>query len=360
MQPVAIAVNRTDKDFTRMKALTLIEYNKLVYGEVPDPKLVADEVLVRVRTCGICGSDVHGMDGSTGRRRPPIIMGHEAAGVIEDVGRDVRDWKQGDRVTFDSTVFCGACWYCKRGLINLCDNRRVLGVSCEDYRQHGAFAQFLAIPQRILYALPDNVSFDQAAMVEPVSIAVHAVEITPVSLGDTAVVVGAGMVGLLVVQALRVAGCGRIIAVDLEPEKLELAEKFGADVGYKADACDVPQDVRDLTGGRGADVALEVVGLSASVNTAIASLRKGGSLTVVGNLSPKVEFPLQVVVTRQLRLQGSCANAGEVPACLELLGRKAMTPELLISATPPLAEGAAWFNRLYAHEPGLLKVILQC
>ena len=343
-----------------MKALTLTEYKNLVYGDVADPQIAADEVLVRVRTCGICGSDVHGMDGSTGRRRPPIIMGHEAAGVIEAVGSQVKDWKKGDRVTFDSTVFCGACWYCQRGMINLCDNRRVLGVSCEDYRQHGAFAEYLAIPQRILYALPDSVSFEQAAMVEPVSIAVHAVEITPVSLGDTAVVVGAGMVGLLVVQALRVAGCGEIIAVDLEPEKLELATKFGADLGLNPNACDVAAEVRKQTGGRGADVALEVVGLGASINTAIASLRKGGSLTIVGNLSPKVEIPLQVVVTRQLRLQGSCANAGEVPACLDLMGRKAMTPELLISATPPLAEGAAWFNRLYAHEPGLLKVILNC
>ena len=130
--------------------------------------------------------------------------------------------------------------------------------------------------------------------------------------------------------------------------------------GNRFKPCDVAAEVRNQTGGRGADVALEVVGLGASINTAIASLRKGGSLTIVGNLSPKVEIPLQAVVTRQLRLQGSCANAGEVPACLDLMGRKAMTPEILISATPPLAEGAAWFNRLYAREPGLLKVVLHC
>jgi L-iditol 2-dehydrogenase len=343
-----------------MKALTLVEYKKLVYGEVPEPKIAADEVLVKVRTCGICGSDVHGMDGSTGRRRPPIIMGHEAAGVIEEVGAQVKGWKKGDRVTFDSTVFCGTCWYCQRGMINLCDNRRVLGVSCDEYRQHGAFAEYVALPARILYALPDAVSFEQAAMVEPVSIAVHAVGINPASLGDTAVVVGAGMVGLLVVQALRVAGCGKIIAVDLEQEKLDLAQKLGADIGLKADACDVPQEVRNLTGGRGADVALEVVGLTASVKTAVMSLRKGGSVTLVGNLSPTIELPLQAVVTRQLTVAGSCANSGEVPACLDLMSRKAITPEALITATPPLEEGAAWFNRLYAHEPGLLKVILQC
>src|ERR1035441_8590022 len=158
-----------------MKALTLTDYKKLAYGDAPDPQIAADEVLIRVRACGICGSDVHGMDGSTGRRRPPIIMGHEAAGVIAAGGAQVVNWKLGDRVTFDSTVFCGTCWYCQRGLINLCDHRRVLGVWCEGYRQPGAFAEYIALPHRILYALPHSVSFEQAAMVDPVSIAVHAV-----------------------------------------------------------------------------------------------------------------------------------------------------------------------------------------
>ena len=343
-----------------MKALTLTEYKHLVYGDAPDPQIAEDEVLVRVRACGICGSDVHGMDGSTGRRLPPIIMGHEAAGVIAELGKGVKDWNEGDRVTFDSTIFCGTCWYCRRGWINLCDHRRVLGVACEDYRQHGAFAEYVALPQRILYRLPDSVSFEQAAMVEPVSVAVHAVERTSVSLGDTALVVGVGMIGLLVVQALRAAGCGKIITVDLEPQRLKLALALGADIGLKADECDVAGEVRSQTHGRGADVALEVIGLSPTINTAVASLRKGGSLTLVGNLRPSVEIPLQAVVTRQLTLAGSCASNGEYPACLQMLARRAIKTEALVSATAPLAEGAAWFNRLYNREPHLLKVILQC
>jgi L-iditol 2-dehydrogenase len=287
-------------------------------------------------------------------------MGHEAAGVIAEVGKEVEGWKPGDRVTFDSTISCGTCWYCQRGLVNLCDHRRVLGVSCEDYRQDGAFGEYVALPQRILYRLPDSVSFEQAAMVEPVSVAVHAVNRTPVSLGDTAVVMGVGMIGLLVVQALRVAGCGKIIAVDLEPQKLKLALTLGADAALKADECNVVEEVRSHTDGRGADVAVEAIGLSPTINTAIASLRKGGSLTLVGNFRPTVEMPLQAVVTRQLTLAGSCASCGEYPACLDLLGRKAINTEALVSATPPLAEGAAWFKRLHDGEPGLLKVILEC
>ena len=343
-----------------MKALTLTEYKHLVYGDVPEPQIADDEVLVRVRACGICGSDVHGMDGSTGRRRPPVIMGHEAAGVIAEVGNQVRGWKVNDRVTFDSTVSCGTCWYCQRGLVNLCDHRRVLGVSCEDYRQDGAFAEYVALPHRVLYALPDAVSFEQASMVEPLSVAVHAVDRTPVTLGCTGVVIGTGMVGLLVLQALRAAGCGKLIAVDLEPEKLKLALTLGADVALKADECDVAEEVRNHTERRGADVAFEVIGLSTTIKTAVACLRKGGWLTMVGNLQPSVELPLQSAVTRQLTLAGTCASSGEYPACLDLLARGVINTDAVVSATRPLSEGAEWFGRLYNHEPGLLKVILQC
>jgi len=341
-----------------MKALLLKDYSDLVYQEVPEPELREDEVLIRVRACGICGSDVHGMDGSTGRRRPPIIMGHEASGVIAEVGEKVTGWNKGDRVTFDSTVYCGSCWFCQRGLINLCDHRQVLGVSCEDYRRHGAFAEYVAVPQRILYRLPEAVSFEHAAMVEAVSIAVHAVERTPVSLGDTAVVVGTGMIGLLVVQALRLAGCGNIIAVDLDEERLKLAQRFGADLSLKADGCDVSKEVKRYTRGRGADLAMEVVGTGPSLNSALACLRKGGVLTLIGNLKPSVDLPLQAVVTRQLTLYGSCASSGEYPTCLDLMARGAINTQALISATPPLAEGALWFKRLYDREPGLMKVIL--
>jgi L-iditol 2-dehydrogenase len=341
-----------------MKALMLKDYGDFIYQEVPKPQIGEDEVLIEVRACGICGSDVHGMDGSTGRRRPPIIMGHEASGTISEVGEKVIGWNRGDRVTFDSTVYCGSCWYCQRGAINLCDNRRVLGVSCEDYRQDGAFAEYVAVPQRILYCLPEAVSFERAAMVEAVSVAVHAVERTPVSLGDTAVVVGAGMIGLLVVQALRLAGCANIIAVDLDAERLKLARRLGADLSLKADDCDVLEEVKRYTRGRGADLAMEVVGTSLTVNSALACVRKGGGVTLVGNLKPSVELPLQTVVTRQITLYGSCASSGEYPACLELMARGAIDVEALISATPPLADGAVWFKRLYDREPGLLKVIL--
>ena len=342
-----------------MKALVLKEYRRFAVEDFAVPVLQPDEVLVRVRACGICGSDVHGMDGSSGRRIPPLIMGHEAAGEISEVGSAVKNWRAGDRVTFDSTVYCGECWFCTRGKINLCDNRRVLGVSCGEYRRHGAFAEFVAVPQRILYRLPENLSFEQAAMVEAVSVAVHAVKRTPLADDATTLVVGTGMIGLLVVQALRAAGCQHVIATDLEESKLSLAKKLGATHVIKADDAALLEKIRALTSGRGADAAFEVVGLPPTVKTAIEAVRKGGSVTLVGNLKPQADLPLQSVVTREITLIGTCASAGEYPECLELIAGGKINVTEFISATPPLTEGAQWFERLYAGERGLMKVLLK-
>ena len=341
-----------------MKALLLKEYEKLEMTEMPEPQIGSGDLLVQVRACGICGSDIHGFDGSTGRRIPPLIMGHEASGVVSKTGAEVRQFRVGDRVTFDSTIYCGKCYFCRRGEVNLCDNRQVLGVSPGEYRRHGAFADYVSVPQHITYPIPDALSFEHAAMIEAVSVAVHAVGLTSVRLGDTAVVVGSGMIGLLAIQALRFAGCSRVIAIDLDERRLRLAAELGAEVCLNASRPDLASVVRDYTSGRGADVALEVVGNTPALQTALASLRKGGTLTLVGNLSPKVELPLQSVVTRQIRMLGSCASAGEYPTCIDLLARKAIRVDPLISAVAPLAEGAAWFQRLHGGAPNLMKVIL--
>ena len=342
-----------------MKALVLKEYKQFAYEEVPTPDPSPEEVLVAVKACGICGSDVHGMDGSTGRRRPPIIMGHEASGVIAGVGTAVRQWAPGDRVTFDSTIYCGHCSFCQRGDINLCDNRRVLGVSCEDYRQNGAFAEFVAVPERILYRVPEQLPLDHAALVEPFSIALHAVRRSPPALNDTAVVVGAGMIGLALVQALRHTGCGRLIAIDVADDRLKLARECGATHTLNSLKDKPAETVGQLTQGRGADIAFEAVGLSATVDLALRCVRKGGAATLVGNVMPKIDFPLQVAVTRELSIYGSCASRGEYPACLDMLARGALQAEPLISAKAALADGASWFDRLYKKEAGLLKVVLQ-
>jgi 2-desacetyl-2-hydroxyethyl bacteriochlorophyllide A dehydrogenase len=347
-----------------LKALVLKEYMKLSYEDAADPRIQPDEVLVEVKACGICGSDVHGMDGSTGRRIPPVIMGHEASGVIVERGPAAGsapggEWRVGDQVTFDSTVWCGECWYCRRGEINLCENRRVLGVSCAEYRRDGAFARYVAIPHRILYRIPKGVGFDRAAMVEPLSIAFHAVRLARPQVNDVALVVGAGMIGLLIVQVLKVAGCGRVVSADVDPSKLKRARENGADEALDPQAPDFAEQVREMTSGRGMDLSFEAVGVTAALQTALASVRKGGRLTLVGNVAPKVDLALQFVVTREIAMLGSCGSQGEYPACLDLIASGRVNLDPLLSAKAPLSEGASWFDRLHKRDPGLMKVILQ-
>ncbi|MHC4403745.1 MAG: galactitol-1-phosphate 5-dehydrogenase [Planctomycetota bacterium] len=341
-----------------MKALVLTQYNHFEIQDVPTPQIGPNDVLVAVKACGVCGSDVHGMDGSSGRRIPPIIMGHEASGVIAQVGQGATDWQVGQRVTFDSMLSCGVCPFCRGRQINPCDPRRVLGVSCDEFRRDGAFAEYVAVPENILFCLPDGLSFEHAAMTEPLSVAVHAVDRVPIRLNDTAVVVGTGMIGLLVVQALRAAGCGRILAVDVDPERLDLARRLGADEGLKPDEADVTAEVLRRTDGRGADVVMEAVGMPVTVSLAVASVRKGGSVGLIGNLTPEVPLPLQAVVTREITLFGSCASSGEYPACLDMIARGTVDVEALISTRAPLDEAPSWFERLYHGKGGLLKVIV--
>lgn len=342
-----------------MKALLLTAPSRLEYVDFPDPSPADDEVVVRVRACGICGSDIHGWDGSSGRRNPPLIMGHEAAGEVVAAGPRVTTFRTGDRVTFDSTISCGRCRFCRGGQINLCENRRVVGVAPAEYRQHGAFAELLTLPERILYRVPDALPFPEAAMVEPVSIAVHAVQRTTIAPGATAVVVGSGMIGLLVIQALRWAGAGRIVAVDLADNRLELARRLGATHAINSGRADVAAEVSRLTDGLGADVSFEVVGFTPTLNLAVGVLKRGGTCVLVGNLSPKTDLLLQQVVTKELTLTGSCASAGEYPLCLDLIARGVIDVKPMIEKVVPLADGAQWFEKLSARDGGrYMKVIL--
>jgi L-iditol 2-dehydrogenase len=284
-------------------------------------------------------------------------MGHEAAGLIAAVGEDVSGLAKGDRVTFDSTVYCGACPHCLRGNINLCDNRQVLGVSCGDYRRAGAFAEYVVVPARIVHRLPDQLSYTEAAMLEAVAVALHAVAVTQVPADSTALVIGAGMIGLLILQALRATGRSRVFVADLDESRLKMATELGA-TAVLSSKTDLVAQVMKLTDGAGVDVVLEAVGRNETVSAAIDCVRKGGTVTLVGNISPEVTLPLQKVVSRQIRLQGSCASAGEYPQAIELVASEAIRVQPLITAVAPLDQGPAWFERLHAGEPNLLKVVL--
>jgi L-iditol 2-dehydrogenase len=285
-------------------------------------------------------------------------MGHEAAGIVAAVGSEVTSVSLGDRVTFDSTVYCAKCEFCLRGEVNLCDNRQVVGVSCGEYRRAGAFAEYVSVPECILYRLPPTLSFAEAAMLEAVSVALHAVKVSGIEGGETALVIGAGMIGLLILQAARVAGCSRVFVADVDATRLQMAASLGADETLLLSGAELLGEVLRLTSGRGVDMVLEAVGRNETVGSAIDCVRKGGTVTLVGNIAPEVSLPLQRVVTRQIRLQGSCASAGEYPEAIEHVSSGRIKVAPMISAVAPLRDGPQWFERLYAREPNLMKVIL--
>ena len=341
-----------------MKALLLSRYSQLDIVEIPCPVPAADEALIEVAACGICGSDIHGYDGASGRRIPPIVMGHEAAGTIVALGSEVTGFSPGDRVTFDSTVYCGHCSFCLRGQVNLCDNRQVIGVSCNEYRRYGAFAEYLTVPARILYRLPDDFSFAEAAMLEAVAVALHGVGVSPVHAGDTVLVIGAGMIGLLLLQAARAAGAAHVFVTDIDPTRLQLASELGASETCCLAGDELLTRIHQLTAAQGVDLVLEAVGRSETIASGIDCVRKGGTVTLVGNISPNVTLPLQKIVSRQIRLQGSCASAGEYPQAIRHIASGAIRVGPLITAVSPLSDAASWFKRLHAREPNLMKIVL--
>ena len=342
----------------QMKALVLEEYNMLVYKDVPLPVINENEVLVKVMACGICGSDVHGLDGSTGRRIPPIIMGHEASGIITKTGSAVRNWKAGERVTFDSTVYPLDDWYTLRGSYNLSNNREVIGVSPGPYRRNGAFAEYLAIPQHILYPIPDEVSFEHAAVVEAAAVAMHGINISGTEPGDTCIVTGTGTIGLFLIKLLKIFGASKVIAIDINPEALKTATRAGADFTFMPGEDDIAGKIRVICNGRGADIAFEAAGKNETINLSVDLVRRGGKVVLIGNSSPKVDLPLQKVVTGELKLLGSCAIRGEYDLILNLMKDGRLKVDDQILAVAPLADGAEWFRKLYNKETAPGKVIL--
>ena len=341
-----------------MKALMYIAPLKFEYTDAPMPAPADQEVLVRVKAVGICGSDVHGYTGSTGRRIPPLIMGHEAAGVIEALGAKVTGYAVGDRVTFDSTVYCNECPACRQGRVNLCQNREILGVSTPTFRRHGAMADYVVVPQWLLYRLPEAVSFEEAALIEPAGVGMHAARITPIDVNDVVVVIGAGQIGLFAMQAARIRGAATLVVMDVREERLAFAKQLGADVTIHSGQGDPAEALRRATGRPAADVVLEAVGLEQTVQLALRLTKLGGNLTLIGNVTPAVQVNLQQIISKEVTIRGSAAIAGEYPACLNYIAQGRLQAKPMISRRMPLAQGQAAFDALHHQEPGLVKIVL--
>lgn len=316
------------------------------------PTLGPDEVLLEVKAAGICGSDIHGYTGSTGRRTPPLVMGHEVAGRVAAVGEAVSRVAVGDRVVVQPLLTCGACSNCRAGLPNICLHRTGVGMNFA-----GGYAEALRVPERLLYPLPEGLGWVQGTLVEPLAVALRAANLTPLALGDTAVVVGAGPIGLLTLLALKLKGAGAVVVTDVSDHRLELARKLGADVAVNVTEASALDTVRELTGGDGAHAVVEAVGTSATVQASLELVRPGGHVTWLGNAAPQVELAMQALVTREVTVRGSYGFADEFGRALALLAAGTLTPDALIELTAPLRDGPELFRALARGERAEVKVV---
>ncbi len=338
-----------------MKGLVYHGPKELLWEDAEDAILGRKDVRIAVKAVGICGSDVHGYLGLTGRRTPPMIMGHEFSGVVDQVGEEATRWQVGDRVTVQPAQFCGTCEFCKEGLTNLCGNKRFYGaMDC-----NGAMAEHIVVPEHLVYRLPDSVDFSSGAMIEAAAVAYRGVKNAGDLSGKHVLVIGAGTIGQLVTAIVRLKGAKRVYVSDLSDARLEVAKKMGADVVLNPKSMDIRRIVMDSTDNKGVDVAIEAVGVTPSAKQSIELLRTGGTAVWIGNSAKFVEVPMQEIVTRELHIRGtyiySHEEFGEV---LEMVGDGGISFDPIISLHAKMSEGARWFAQL-ADSPGdLIKVIL--
>jgi L-iditol 2-dehydrogenase len=337
-----------------MKALVYEAPWQMPLRQIDLPEPNPEDVVISVRAVGICGSDVHGFMGTTGRRKPPIVMGHEFSGMITAAGNQVITYKVGDRVVGQPLLPCGTCDNCQAGLWNICVNRSGLGMNL-----NGAYAEAVRVPQQLLYRLPEALSWEQGAMVEPLAVAMHAVNLTPLKLMATVVIIGAGTIGLLTLLAARLRGAGKIIVTDLSPHRLEMAQRLGAVVTVNVAEQDPIAVVKEQTNGLGADAVIEAVGITATVKQSLAVVRTGGHITWIGNSQPEVELNMQQVVTRELTISGAYGFNKEFAHSLEAIrsGKIDITP--LIEKIAPLDDGPQLFQALASGQLDAVKVILK-
>lgn len=315
-----------------------------------------DEVLIRADAVGICGSDVHGFTGESGRRKPGMIMGHEVAGTVVDAGAAVASVHPGDRVAVYPTLGCGTCRHCLGGMEHICPNKRILGVNAG---QWGAMADFFTCHQRQAFLLDPQVDPAIGLFAEPLAVALHAVHRMSPARNAILAIVGAGTIGLALLLVLRDLGFESVFIIDKIDEKLELAGKFGAKTIH-ADRDNATQIIADETGGRRATGVFEAVGLAGTVRTAYNLCEFGGTVVLIGNLAKEFTLPLQGVTSNETTLQGSYGfTRTEFEEAVHLASRKETLLRQLISGSCSLEETPGVMERMARGELNALKMVIR-
>jgi 6-hydroxycyclohex-1-ene-1-carbonyl-CoA dehydrogenase len=325
----------------------------------PEPAPAHDEILVRVAACGLCHTDLHYIDhGVPTAKQPPLILGHEATGAVAQVGERVTQVKVGDRVLLPAVLPCGACVACRTGRENICLRLRMFGNDVD-----GAYAEYVTAPAKDVFILPDEIPLVEGCIIaDAVTTPYHAVknraEVRP---GDTVVVYGCGGVGLNVVQFARLAG-GIVIAVDVADEKLDHARRLGAAdvINARQEPAGVAKAVRRLTGGAGADIAIEAIGNPATMKEAFGSLRPGGRLVVVGYSDHEIALNAGRIMYREMEIRGSLGcRPVDYPRVIELARTGRIEVASLVTARFPLNEINAGLDTLRAGRGVRSVVVMQ-
>ena len=322
----------------KMKAAVLHKPGDVRIESVPKPSPKANEALIRVKAVGVCGSDVHYY--KSGRIGPfvvrkPIILGHECAGEVAAIGKDVKSLKVGDRVAVEPGVPCRRCAFCRSGRYNLCRDVVFLATPPVD----GAFCEYIASPEDFTFKIPSNMSFEEGAMIEPLSVGVHACNRGQVKAGDTVAVLGAGPIGLVTLQAARAFGATRIVATDVDSKRLALAKKLGATDVVNAKEKDAVKEVLRLTDGLGADVVFETAGAVPTTQQTIGLVRAGGVIVWVG-LAAQDVFPIDVMqaIGKEVDIRGIFRYANTYPRAIALVSQGRINVKAMITKRFPLAQ----------------------
>jgi 2-desacetyl-2-hydroxyethyl bacteriochlorophyllide A dehydrogenase len=316
---------------TSDRTMSAIRYHgqrDIRYETIPYPTVSAGKVLISPSYCGICGTDVHEYLGGNNlipapnhphpitNETSPLTLGHEFSGIVEAVGDDVSNFKKGDRVCVQPIIYDGDCRSCKRGLVNCCDRNGFVGLS----GWGGGLAEAMCVPESCVKKLPDNVSLEVGALIEPLAVGWHAVDISPYKTGDAVLVLGGGPIGLAVVQALIGRGCEKVIVSEVSGKRREFATQFGAHFVVDPSKEDIVKRVEELTGGLGADVAFDAAGVQVAVDTAFQALKARGTLVNIAVWEKRAQLQMNEIVFRERGYMGVATySLGDFEAVLEAI-----------------------------------------
>ena len=325
-----------------MKAILLKGPEELVFTDISIPEIGDDEVLVEVKYCGICGSDIHSVPECT-LYPAGTYLGHEFSGVLKQVGKNVKGWQVGDRVVANPIYICGECYACLHGKFSQCDHAAEWGIGCAAGIEFaGAFSRFVRVPvaERRLYRLPDEVSFEEGALAEPLACSLHAVRMSNFKPRDLTMVLGAGMIGLGVIAHLKSAGAGLIVVAETVKKRIEVAKKMGADYVFNPlEETNLKDKVWELTGGRGMDIVYDCSGNGKAFRSATGYLRKGGQILLKGIIPGETQVNLMDITFNEWQIQGSlCYYADEFPMIMDFLKRKVAPVKELITSKIKMGE----------------------